>query len=337
MKLSHTSTAKLGALRLAARLAILRVAAVLLRRELIVVTLIEHFGDIVACEPVVGHLRKNHRRPWLVWVCTPRYAELVRHHPGIDFVATVPCLTSWIIARRFSLGHRHVDLHLNGRSCPVCRRALANHANPSVTMANYYDLGSLQEAFTLAAGLPSLNEQPTIHFPGNIDAKLASLGLPRDYVVVHAKSNEAERDWPLDRWPELARKISGKFGLAVIEIGLVSVLTQKSEAKFTNLCGQLSLLETARVIQQARIFIGIDSGPAQLANAVQCPGIILLGKYRTFSNQMPYSGFYRNGGATILRTNGGLDLIPVSEITAAVGRSLAHPHSPRHHALQNIP
>ena len=71
MKLSHISTAKLGAVRLGARLALLRLVAWVTRRELIVVTLLEHFGDIVACEPVVGYLRRDGRRVWRAPVLSP--------------------------------------------------------------------------------------------------------------------------------------------------------------------------------------------------------------------------------------------------------------------------
>ncbi len=318
----HIRAAKLGALWLALRLAFLRAATWVMRRELIIVAMLEHLGDIVACEPVVGHLRKAHPRAWLVWICTPRYAELIRHHPGIDTIATVPCLTSWIIVRRLRLGHRQIDLHVNGRACPICRRALENLADPSVTLENYYDLGSLQQSFTQAAGLPRLDEQPTLHFPPEIDRKIKALGLGGDYVVIHAKSNEAARDWPLDRWPELARKIATESGLRIVEVGLASVLLGGG-VEFTNLCGQLNLMETARVIEKSRLFIGIDSGPAQLANAVRCPGVVLLGRYRTFINQMPYSGHYRSGGATLLRTPGSLDSLSVEEVAAAIRQRLS--------------
>lgn len=330
----HHRAAKLGAVRLLARLALLRAAAWLTRRELIAVTLLEHFGDIVACEPVIGHLRRRHPRAWIIWVCNPRYAELVRHHPGIDFIATVPCLTSWIIARRYRLSHRQVDLHVNGRSCPTCGRALENAANPHITLANYYSFGPLQATFALAAGLPRIDEAPTLHFPADIDARIDRLGLPRDYIVVHAKSNEAERDWPLDRWPGLARTIAGESGLPVVEIGLRAVFAP-AVAGCIDLCGKLSLLETARVIQRARLFVGIDSGPAQLANAARCPAVILLGNYRGFGAYMPYSGFFPSGGATFLRSAGGLDLISPGEIAAAAGRRLASSSAPRHQVLQN--
>ena len=61
------------------------------------------------------------------------------------------------------------------------------------------------------------------------------------------------------------------------------------------MCGKLSLIETAEVINRAQIFIGIDSGPAHMANAMKVKSIILLGKYREITNYMPFSGNFANG------------------------------------------
>ncbi len=328
MKLSHSHAAKLGALGLLLRLVTWRMMAWFTRRELIVVALLEHMGDIVACEPVVGHLRAQHRRPWLVWVCLPRFAELMRHHPGVDRVATVPCLTSWIIARRYSLAHRQVDLHLNGRACPVCLRALENRINPAITPLNYLDHGSLQRSFALAAGLAMPDTAPRLHFPPDIDARIAALGLPRDFVVVHAKANETARDWLPERWAGLAHRIGAEFGLATVEVGLASVLV-RGGGVFVDLCGRLSLLETARVIQRARLFIGVESGPAHLANAVDCPGVVLIGRYRNFASYQPYSGFYAEGGVTFVRSTERLEALGVDEVCAAVAARLALPAAPQ--------
>ncbi len=66
-------------------------------------------------------------------------------------------------------------------------------------------------------------------------------------------------------------------------------------ARVLNLCGRLSILETAEVIRRSALFIGIDSGPAHLANAVGTPGVILLGDFLGFRRYMPYSGGYKNG------------------------------------------
>jgi heptosyltransferase-3 len=70
-------------------------------------------------------------------------------------------------------------------------------------------------------------------------------------------------------------------------------------------------------------FIGIDSGPGHLANAVGARGVILLYDYKGFGDYMPYSGRYQNGDdAEIVRTNRPMDTLSVAPALAAVRRRL---------------
>jgi heptosyltransferase-3 len=72
-----------------------------------------------------------------------------------------------------------------------------------------------------------------------------------------------------------------------------------------NLCGQLSILETAEVIRRADYFIGLDSGPSHLGNATGTFGIILMGALTTFPSYNPYSGGYgRQENARLVRKEG---------------------------------
>ena len=51
---------------------------------------------------------------------------------------------------------------------------------------------------------------------------------------------------------------------------------------YLNLSNKLSILSTAEVIKRSSIFIGLDSGPSHIANAVGTKGIILMGDYYHF-------------------------------------------------------
>jgi heptosyltransferase-3 len=68
----------------------------------------------------------------------------------------------------------------------------------------------------------------------------------------------------------------------------------------------------ANIISGALFFIGIDSGPAHIANAFEIPGLILLGEFKNFKNHMPYSGAYEHGRASIYHyPNGSSAEIPL--------------------------
>lgn len=107
--------------------------------------------------------------------------------------------------------------------------------------------------------------------------------------------------------------------MSVAEIGLhPTVITEDSNRKRT-LCGHLTIEQTVAVLSKATLFIGIDSGPAHLANAVGVSAVILLGGYKGFVRYMPYSGGYQDGTrADIVRTNGPMNTLPVAAVAHAV-------------------
>jgi len=101
-------------------------------------------------------------------------------------------------------------------------------------------------------------------------------------------------------------------GLCVVELGLRSLLGRKDDGNYSNLCGQSGIAESAEIIRRAALFIGIDSGPAHLANAVKTPGVILMGRYWTWDYYMPYTGFYADmRNCRILRQAGPVTDLPL--------------------------
>ena len=53
-------------------------------KKIIAVGLIEHMGDIVACEPVARHVRLKNPHAYIVWCVRSEYRELIDSHPSID-------------------------------------------------------------------------------------------------------------------------------------------------------------------------------------------------------------------------------------------------------------
>lgn len=276
----------------------------------IAIGLVEHMGDIVACEPVIRYLREQNPEAHLTWVTGRPYEELVKHHPDLDQTLVVDCLGDWIRLKREGAYDEIVDLHVNKRRCTVTGQILDKDIGLlEVDVTHYYQHGSLLAAFCQGAGLPPLDLQPRMHLPAAVAEQVDRLGLPPRYVVIHADSAEETRNWRDERWRALVGQILQDMGMPVVEIGTRAVcaeFTGTGTGTYLNLCGQLSLLESAEVIRRARLFIGVDSGPAHMANAVGTRGLVLLGKYRIFDHYTPFSGDYARGTtATLLRAPAG--------------------------------
>ena len=154
-------------------------------------------------------------------------------------------------------------------------------------------------------------------------AKVDRLGLPGRFVAIHCLSNEDVREWPAASWQRLVAAIAGDLGVDVVESGLRPLAIEHDRERTRNLCGQLTILETAEVIRRAALFVGIDSGPAHLANAVGTQGVVLLGPYRGLDDYMPYSGGYQDGStADLLRGTGALANLTVETVLSAISRRL---------------
>ena len=299
-------------------------------RPIIVIALVEHLGDIVAAEPVARYLRRESPHAYLVWAVKRGYRGLVEHNPQLDEVLPLGCLTEWIHLARSRAFDRVVDLQLQGRECAICREPLEKpEGDRGVTFRTYYALGNLLHAFCRAAGLPVLDGTPRVYIPRGVRAQVDGLELPQGYAVIHCSSNQEERDWSAAKWRELAGEIVASTKLRVVEVGL-RPLVGSSPPGCLDLCGKLSILQTAEVIRRAEVFIGIDSGPAHLANAVGTYGIILLGDYGPFTRYLPYSGAFADSrhAEILYAEQGPASTIPVQRVVEALNARLGSARGP---------
>jgi ADP-heptose:LPS heptosyltransferase len=294
------------------------------KAKIVGVSLLEHFGDIVACEPVARYLKQTHSNAFIVWFVRKPYRELLDHNPHIDKVVTLSCLTEWIWLSRFNWFDLVTDLHMEGRVCQRCAIPLHKRTgNTEITRENYYHIGGLLSAFSKSAGLPELTDAPQVYIPESVRQTINGKGLPQHFVTFHCESIEKARDWSVEKWRELAEKTTSTCGVTVVEVGTKSVLSQWGLNSYVNLCGQLELLETAEVIKRSALFVGIDSGPAQFANALDVRGVILLGHYQNFKRYLPYSGNYASPNkAEIVYGDGPAASLEVERVFGAVERQL---------------
>lgn len=297
------------------------------RRPVIAIALIEHMGDLVACQPFASQARKLYPDAWIVWIVRPQYQCLVERFPDVDATRVVHCLTEWMILRRSAAFDIVIDLHFEARVCSTCRFPLAKLAGDrNVTVQSYYYYGNLLQAYSIGCGLSVIDDQPRLmRSKEDIDA-VDRLSLPEQFVAVHASSNEACRDWDGAKWPGLCEYLIERAGFPVVEIGTHPVIALGTTPGYRNLCGRVTQPQLAEVLRRATLFIGIDSGPAHFANAVGTPGVVLLGRYRHFLCYTPYSGSYGRGENCLIiraRNTGLAAEIPIEAAIEAASTVLA--------------
>lgn len=281
-------------------------------RPVVALALVEHFGDIIAAEPLLRQARRLHPDALLVHVVHEKFSPLTAAHPCVDRQLAVKCLSEWYLASGRLGGVVEYDCHVPGRVCDTCQTVTrpTPPAGP-ISSEDYYDHGALLDIFARASGLDvtGIDRQPRLHLPPETRKEYESLALPGEYIVVHCRSNQAKRDWPAEQWNRLSGHLR-EAGKTIVEVGLRPVLAPRDWV--IDLTGRLSLPGTCAVVAGARGFVGIDSGPAHVANAAGVPGVVLLARYGRFQKRMPFTGGYADGTVgTVVQYDGPIDQLPV--------------------------
>ncbi|MGE3803746.1 MAG: glycosyltransferase family 9 protein, partial [Gemmataceae bacterium] len=110
-------------------------------------------------------------------------------------------------------------------------------------------------------------------------------GVPQTgFVVLNPFSRWPSKEWPMERWAEVARCLEAEFGQTVVITGAADEairargLTQTcSGGAIVSLVGNLTLEQAMSVYRRARLMISGDSGPMHVAAALGTPLLALFG------------------------------------------------------------
>lgn len=246
-------------------------------------------GDLIALEPLARELRARHPGNTVAWLVEPAFAPVLALFPTAPEVVKVPCKTSLPILARLFGRRRVLVMHFEGLRCPLCYLPVkARPIGKHIGLANYYADGrTLLEAFGATAGIT-----PTLRRPTLVRPPLSELGL-RPEVVVHVSPSDPSRTWPAASWHRFLSSLLDRFDVHVTLVGLHNP-TGIRHSRCADRTGRQSVVELAATIAAARLYIGVDSGPAHLANAYEIPAVLLLGRWLGFAEYQPFTGFYED-------------------------------------------
>jgi heptosyltransferase-2 len=103
-------------------------------------------------------------------------------------------------------------------------------------------------------------------------------------IAIHPGANAKFKEWPLDKFIDLGRKILINYNCRLLilgaqgrEVKLAEEIVSNLGFKSINLAGKLSLDLLLAVLSKCSLFVGNDSGPMHLAAAAGCPTIGIFG------------------------------------------------------------
>lgn len=136
-------------------------------------------------------------------------------------------------------------------------------------------------------------------------------------IALHPGSGSPRKNWPLERWQELARHLRRMRPAAELWIISGEAEPEGLLAEFGRPVRNLPLPDLAETLARCRLFVGHDSGVSHLAAACGVPGVLLFGPTDPAVWAPPAAHL------TVIHRGDTLAAITVSEVEGAVAAALA--------------
>lgn len=277
-------------------------------------------GDIVQALPTLTALWRSFPEIQISWLVRPEFAPLIENHPHLTKIIAFDRKLlgkAWCHPRAFkallSLFSRLREAEFDAvfdfqglfRTASLARisgcrqrfglsnarelsRIFYTHRvkkpDSSPHVVDYY------MSLVRAAGASSTDVEFVL--PTNAEAEDSVRHILRShsitsqpYAVLVPGSAHADKCWPIDRFAELADKLSGDHHkLSIVATGspseahLVESLVRSADTPVVNLAGRTSITELVALLRNAALVVSNDTGPGHIASALATPIVMIFGR-----------------------------------------------------------
>jgi lipopolysaccharide heptosyltransferase I len=274
-------------------------------------------GDIILALPALSALRKNYPGAKISWLVRTEFAPLLKNHP--DLTETILfdrkfLGKAWYNLRAFRsllslIGRlRHdsfdtvIDLQGLFRTASLgwlsgCKKRFGmSNARELAHIFYTHKVTQNQDCVHLvdyylkiiqATGASDINVRFILPEDSaaadSVGKLLAEHNItPSNYAVFVPGSAHSDKCWPTECFATLADKISQKFGLSIIAVGMTSEkdtiekLKNKADTPISNFAGATNLGELLALLRAARLVISNDTGPGHIAAALGTPLVMIF-------------------------------------------------------------
>jgi len=271
-------------------------------------------GDVVFASPLIKALRRRYPDAKISWLIEPAAAPLLKNTPGIDELIVWPkaewkqlwkrrkyltllrelgLLRKRLKAKQFDLA---IDLqgllksgvwaYLSGAAKRIGLGSKEGSARfmSEVIIRQGDDPRIGSEYYHLAAelGLDVAEFEMEIALSEEDDAYAAEFRAMGEYAVICPFTTRPQKHWVEARWPVLAEQIMAQRGIPVMMLGgpadvAAAARIHAANGEIINLVGKSSLTQTAAVIKQSALLVGVDTGLTHMGIAFDVPTLALFG------------------------------------------------------------
>jgi lipopolysaccharide heptosyltransferase II len=139
--------------------------------------------------------------------------------------------------------------------------------------------------------LTDMHTQMPKLYPSETDEKLVSFHKSKSpYICIAPTSVWFTKQWPVEKWVELLKRVPSAYQIYLLgapgdRAVCDDILRRAARENTANLCGQLSFLQSASLMRDAKMNFVNDSAPLHFASAMNAPVTAI------FCSTVPKFGF----------------------------------------------
>ncbi|MDD5328180.1 MAG: glycosyltransferase family 9 protein [Phycisphaerae bacterium] len=276
-------------------------------------------GDIVLALPALSALRKSFPKAKISWLVRPEFAPLLKNHPYLDEIIVFdrkflgkawyhPRAFASLVSLIYRLNRSKFDIVIDLQGLfrtaifawlSGCRKRFGmtsarefGHIFYTRKISQDKDCIHLVDYYlkiVRTAGAWRTDVQFLLPADPVADAAVERLLKTKDiapagYACFVPGSAHADKCWPVERFADLADRVSRQFGLSIIATGsnsekiIAGRVKNLANVTVTNLAGVTSLSELIALLRQAKLVVSNDTGPGHIAAALNVPVVLLFGR-----------------------------------------------------------
>ena len=275
-------------------------------------------GDIVMASAMIRALRDAWPQSYIAWLADPRARDLLIHNPALNEVIFWPKhIWKQLLAggnfyalgreiRQFTrkLRRRHFDLAIDAqgllrsrllaRLSGAAERIGFESAEPGGALMtkiigrgpNAENMSSEYAFLIQTLGLSSVDFHPFIVLSSQdqISArdKLSAAGLNTRYAVFCPFNTRPQKEWAHERWARLAERMHGVLAGGPGDVDRGRQIQKHARTRLHNFCGKTTWGQSAAIVKEASLVIGVDTGLTHMGSAFESPTIALFGATRPY-------------------------------------------------------
>ena len=283
----------------------------------ILIIKLSSLGDIVLALPALTALRKSFPDAKISWLIRPEFAPILENHPHLNEIIPFdrkflgkawfhPVASGSLLSLIKRLRHAEFDAVIDFQGlfrtaslawlsgckkrfgiasarefAPLFYTHKITQTKDCIHLVDYYlkiIKATGASEFDVQFVLPQHPEAAD-----SVGRLLDSHDIATDnYVVFIPGSAHEDKRWPVERFAELAEKVSSQFGLPIIATGdageapLIEKLKDLSNVPVANIAGKTSLSELVVLLKNAKLVVSNDTGPGHIAAALSTPLVLMF-------------------------------------------------------------